>query len=70
MLSLESAVPIYFGIIESKNAVLFMDFYIKVGLAGEELVGEGAVGVLVAYFVDFVDDSTDNRVFVEEDGGY
>ena len=37
--------------------------------AGQELVGECAVGVLVADFVGFVDDGADGGVFVEEDLG-
>ena len=37
--------------------------------AGEEFVAEGAVGVLRADVVGFVDDCLDGGVFVEEDGG-
>lgn len=45
-----------------------MDFDIHVWVAGEELVGEGAVFVLSADFVGFVDDGADRGIFVEEDG--
>lgn len=46
-----------------------MDLDVQVRVAGEELVAEGAVFVLLADFVGFVDDGADGGVFVQEDGG-
>lgn len=70
MLGVEAAVPVHFGVVETKSAISLVDFNLHVWVAGEELVIEGAVFVLFADFVDFVDDGADRRVFVEEDGGY
>ena len=46
-----------------------MDLDVQVRVAGEELVAEGAVFVLLADLVGFVDDGADGGVLVQEDGG-
>lgn len=69
MLGVEPAVPVHFGVVETEAAVLLVDLDVHVRVAGEELVAEGAVFVLLADFVRFVDDGADGGVFVEEDRG-
>ena len=69
MLRVEPAVPVHLGVVETERAVLGVGFDIHVRVAGEELVAEGAVFVLVADLVGFVDDGADGGVFVEQDGG-
>lgn len=69
MLGVETAVPVHLGVVETESAVFLVDFDIHVRVAGEELVTEGAVFVLFADFVRFVDYGADGGVFVEEDGG-
>lgn len=69
MLSIQSTIPIYLGIVEAKDTIFFDDFDVQGGVAGEELVGEGAVGGGLAHEVGFVDYGADGGVFVEEHGG-
>ena len=69
MLSVQPTIPIHLRIVEAKNTVFFHDFDVEGGVAGEELVGEGAVGGCLAHEVGFVDYGADGGVFVEEDGG-
>ena len=69
MLGVETAVPVHLGVVEPEPAVLLLDLDVQVRVAGEELVAEGAVFVLLADFVGFVDDGADCGVLVEEDGG-
>ncbi len=74
MLGVEPAVPVDLGVVEAEDAVLLVDFDVEIRVAGEELVGEGAVGVFMGVFVGadavgFVDDGADGGVLVEEDGG-
>lgn len=69
VLGVEPAVPVHLGIVEPEPAVLLVDLDVKVWVAGEELVAEGAVFVLLAHFVRFVDHGADGGVFVEQDGG-
>ena len=69
VLGVEPAVPVDLGVVEAEAAVLLVDLNVQVGVAGEELVAEGAVFVLLADFVRLVDDGADDGVFVEEDGG-
>ena len=69
MLGVEPAVPIHLGVVEPEGAILGVDFDPHVRVAGKELVAEGAVFVLVADLVGFVDDGADGGVFVHEDGG-
>ena len=69
VLRVETAVPVDLGVIEPEAAVFLVDLDVHVRVAGQELVAEGAVLVLFADFVDFVDDGADGGVLVQEDGG-
>ena len=69
MLGVETAVPVHLGVVEAEPAVFLVDLDVQVRVAGEELVAEGAVFVLLADFVGFVDDGADGGVLVQEDSG-
>ena len=69
MFGVETAVPVHLGVVETKRAVLLVDLHIHVRVAGEKLVTEGAVLILLADFVGFVNHGADGGVFVEEDDG-
>ena len=69
MFGVEAAVPIDFGVVETEFATFLVNFNIHVWVTSEQLVSEGAVFVLFADFVNFVDYRADGGVFVKEDGG-
>ena len=64
MLGVEPAVPVDFGVIKVKDAILFSSFDIQIWVPSQEFVVEGAVFALGADFVNFVDDGADMGVFV------
>lgn len=69
MLRAESCIPVYFGVIEVEDTLLFFDFYNHFIRTGEDFVSECAELVLSAHIVEFVDDGADGRVFIHQDGG-
>ena len=69
MLRVKPAVPIHFGVVKTESAVFLVDLDIQVWVAGEKLVAESAVFVLLTDLVRFVDYGADGGVFVEKDGG-
>lgn len=69
VLGAESRIPVDFGVIELKDAVLFFDLYIHIVHTGKDFVSERPKFVFLAYVVNFVDDGSDGWVFVAENGG-
>ena len=68
MFGLEAAVPVHLGVVETKPAISLVNLDVHVWVAGEKLVAEGAIFVLSADIVGFVDHGADGGVFVKEDG--
>lgn len=67
MLSVKLGVPVNFGVIESKDAVCFLDLDVEIGIPSEELISESAILVFCAHVIDLVDHGADGRVFVHQD---
>lgn len=65
----ESGIPVHFRKVEAEFTVGFGRDDFGVRGAGEELHGESAVGGPRADILDFINDSGDDRVFVEDDVG-
>ena len=69
MLGLQAAVPVDAGIVEAEFAVLLVNGYVGVVVAGQKFKGKGAEFRMRADVFDLVDDSADALVLVFEDFG-
>ena len=64
VLSIEPAVPVNLGVIETKNALLFPDFDIQVRLPSEKLVLKGTKSAFATDVGGFVNHCANCGVFV------
>lgn len=64
VLGLQTAVPVYAGVVEVEFAALLVLNYIEVVLTGQQFKGECAELTLRADIFDLVDDCADSGVFV------
>ncbi len=69
VLGVQACVPVDLGKVELEGAALLVDLDVQVVFAVEDLVLEGAEGVLATDGVELVDDRLDHGVLVGEHGG-
>jgi hypothetical protein len=65
----KATVPIDFRVVEAECTICFLDLYSHIVFTGQQLVAKSAVLILLAYFVDFVDDGADVWSLVQENLG-